>query len=370
MSLSPGLLFLWTLFSVFTSTLAKEVSGIFTSINSISLYSGNGYPFDFYNVNVGWKITSSQNVQTGDTFTLNMPNVFEVRLTQSGSFRNNFDIVLSNGQHIASCNFDQAGGRASSTSINCQVTADISDYSTLSGSISFDAIFDGGGRIETTSAASRWTSGSNTITFNNNLSNTVSFSTPNTDTTQFLSRYTMKGDVFYYYLAPKNLCNGGAIQSGTFQFTVSQGPGGSFGVLNQSLTETYTTNNISPFGYPKSYSTLNGASSSYANNGRQLNTNFGYIPAGNRFWFSGFSAYSYVSGTYSVNYDLEVRCASGWTDSDYQTINLQIVQGDTGSNGSGAREYFFIFFYRTNSRSFVYTLKRICEVLILKNMIY
>lgn len=339
MSLSPGLLFLWTLFSVFISpTLAKEVSGIFTSLNSISLYTGNGYPFDFYNVNVGWKITSAQNVQTGDTFTLNMPNVFEVRLTSSGSFRNNFDIVLSNGQHIASCNFNQAGGRASSTSINCQVTADISDYSTLSGSISFDAVFDGGGRIETTSAASRWTSGTNTITFNNNLSNTVSFNTPNTDTSQFLSRYTMKGDVFYYYLAPSDLCYGQGIRSGTFTFTVSQGPGGNFGVLNQSLTETYTTNNISPFGYPISYSALNSGSSSYSNSGRQLTTTFRSIPAGNRFWFSGFSAYSYVSGTYTVSYDLEVTCNNGWSDSDRNTISLQIVQGGTGSYGSGARE--------------------------------
>ncbi len=341
MSLSSRFLSLWVLFSIFVHQVyAKQVNGIFTSINSIQLYQGNGYPFDFYKVNVGWKITQSQNLQTGDTFTLNMPNVFEVRLTQNGGFGNYFDIVLDNGQHIASCTFDQAGGRASSTSVNCQLTADISNYDTLNGDLDFDIIFDGGGRIETTSAASRWTSGTNTITFNNNLSNTVSFNTPNTDPAQFISRYTMKGDVFYYYLAPKNLCYGAGVRSGTFTFSVSSGPG-DFGKLDQSLTETYSTGNISPFGYPKSYSALGGANPSYSSNGRTFTTTFNSINSGERFWFSGFSKYTYISGTYAVSYDLRVNCNNGWTDESANTINLQIVQGNAGSGGDGTGKFKF-----------------------------
>lgn len=340
MSLSSGILLLWALFSVFiTPTLAKTVDGVFNSINSIQIYQGDGYPFDFYKVNVGWKITQSQNVQTGDTFTLNMPNVFEVRLTSANGFLSYFDIVLDNGQHIASCTFDQAGGKASSTSVNCQVTADISGYSSLTGTLDFDIIFDGGGRIETTSAASRWTSGQNTITFNNNLSKTVNFNTPNINGAQFISRYTMKNDIFYYYLAPSTLCSGNGISSGTFTFTVSEGPGGEFGKLTQSLTETYSTNNLSPFGYPKSYSALSGGSSVYSSNGRVLTRTFNSIPAGDRFWFSGFSAYTYLSGTFSVNYDLRVTCKSGFQDRSTQTLNLKIVAGDSGSGGDGSGKY-------------------------------
>jgi len=340
MTLNAKVFFLWTLFSfLLAPTLAKQVDGIFTSINSIKLYEGDGYPFDFYQVNLGWEIKKSQDVQTGDTFVLNMPYVFEVRLTEDSGFKNYFDIVLSNGEHIASCTFDQAGGRTLSTQVNCQVTADLSGYQTLSGNLDFDIIFDGGGRTQTTAAASHWSTGSNTITFNNNLSKSVSFRTPDTDTAQFISRYTMKGDVFYYYLAPKDLCSGSGIKSGTFQFTVSGGPGGDFGQLNQSLTETYITNNISPFGYPKSYSSLNGKSDRYSNSGKTFKTTFGSISAGDRFWFSGFSKFTYISGTYSVYYDLEVTCKNGKKDRSRQTINLRVVQGDSGSDGDGSGEY-------------------------------
>jgi hypothetical protein len=95
-----------------------------------------------------------------------MPYVFVVRKIIGGVATNYFAIT---GQIFASRSIDQAGGRAVKTTITCQVTADLSSYSTVSGTMNISIIFDDGGRTQTTDAASYWISDSNTVTFNGDL---------------------------------------------------------------------------------------------------------------------------------------------------------------------------------------------------------
>lgn len=72
---------------------AKLIPNVFTSLGSITLDEGPQNPYGFYNMIAYWELKSSQNPQTGDTFSLNMPGVAEVRITTSEGIVDYFDIT-------------------------------------------------------------------------------------------------------------------------------------------------------------------------------------------------------------------------------------------------------------------------------------
>ncbi|CCH42399.1 putative agglutinin-like protein [Wickerhamomyces ciferrii] len=345
-SFAPGQSLIWTIFSLLciSTVFAKEVDGVFKSIDSLTFYQGDrNSPFDFYKAEVSWSLDPSK-ISTGDTFSLNMPYVYEVRLTTGSGFQNFFDIVLGDGKHIASCTIDQAGGRSLATKVNCQLTADVSSYQSLSGKLDFDVVFEGGGRVETVEGAKQWTAGSNTVTWNGDLQNSIYINPQSSNKQYYLSRYTMKGDMWNYFITGDSFCYGSGISRGTLKFSISGGPGGDFGVLDRNLIEFKTTNDVSPFNLPKSYGDASDVQMSYSNFGKDVTISFGNVNAGDRIWLSAFRKFAFTNSRYSIKYQLSAKCNNDLPDSYNQLINLQLVPGDAGSDGSGVGEYNLFFF--------------------------
>lgn len=111
-------------------------------------------------------------------------------------------------------------------------------------------IFIGGGTIEYMPYASKYTTGSNAISFNDGeLRGTVNFVKAQLASTNYymLFRSTTAGDVFTYFLAPTGICNGAGIKSGTFYFYVNDTS--AMGTLDTSRTSGYTTTNLNAFNF-------------------------------------------------------------------------------------------------------------------------
>lgn len=330
------LLTIYTCSLLFMFVSSKEVSGVFTSIDSIVPASSSGYgPFDFNTVKVSWTIDTSK-IDTGDTFSLNMPYIFEVRITNAdNSLTNFFDIKNDDGTTLASCNVDQAGGRSLETSINCQVTADLTDFTTFSGSLQFVMIGDGGGLPLTIPAAEHWTAGVNQLVFNGDLTHDITFKQPGMRT---LGRVTMRGDVFHYYMPKEELCPLSGIKNGTLGVIVkSQSL-----PINTADSNMYYTNTFSPYDFPLEANTIPDTTSQYTSSANRLDYSFGAVPVGGQIYWSGFvdnvaQEYSSYEVMFSLNYDCydnsEEKIAGNYA------TNFVVVPGNLETDGSGNRMY-------------------------------
>jgi hypothetical protein len=118
--------------------------------------------------------------------------------------------------------FTTAGRLSLEIIIQCHVTVDLLTYPSLTGAVDFNIVFDGGGRTESIDTANHWNSGSNTVTFNSDISTQVSMQVTDTTSRLFLSIITMRSETFYYYSQPSSICNGGDINTGTFVFSDSE----------------------------------------------------------------------------------------------------------------------------------------------------
>ncbi|XP_050340380.1 uncharacterized protein LOC126766691 [Bactrocera neohumeralis] len=158
-------------------SLAKDLGNIFTAINSMEQTTNvddkaaHG-PFAFFKTNLTFSIdVIKTGAAAGDTFPLNMPRVFEIRILDEG-VRQYFDIKFQN-TIFASCNIKSAAGKADATTVLCTITADISAYKTISGDIKVVLVLDGGARRDALAIAKTWSLGENTVTFNNAVSGEV-----------------------------------------------------------------------------------------------------------------------------------------------------------------------------------------------------
>ena len=330
-------------FSIFTVLVScKDVDGVFTAINYIRYNSNyvdatsylNGGPMSFYDTELSWLIDTSK-VNTGDYFYLNMPYVFEIRILEGTRVTNNFDILMDNGQTLASCTVDQAGGRSLETVVKCQVTANLDDYQSLSGTVGFLTVFDGGTRVETIEAANHWKSGSNVVTFNGDISRSVSFSNSETDQNQYFSRITMRGDTNYYFAPPKSVCRNAGIRSGTFQFSINQ----PYYTIVKDDSQLYYTTSLNSFGFPTDAHPVQIQSTTLSRDGLTLTITFGSVPAGARLWWSGYTlnTASYVS--YQSEITLDAECVSGYTPTVKLSRTHTPIQGSAGGDGSGVSKY-------------------------------
>ena len=317
------------LFIFGTISLAKEVDNVFTSLDSIRLSSSSSglIPFSFYDVQVSWNIDADV-VATGDTFSLRMPYVYQVRIYNSGIQSSYFDITR-NGETVASCEVDNASGRSLQTTITCTVTADISSYTSLSGVVNFTVAFDNGGRFETMEAATHWVEGWNIVTFNDDLVNEVYFEAVSTSSSQILSRHAMRGDTFYYYASPENICGRYSIMSGHFTMFIEKNGY----TIDLYETQAATSNEMNPFGMPASYNTLAGANT-YLLRENEVRVDFGQIPRGSRFWMSTFSVNHFNDyNDYNVRYYYEVKCSNGRRPYENRSIKYSALTANAGGDG-------------------------------------
>lgn len=336
--------FLSVILTLITFVYSKQLTNVFTALNSISKYDGTGDPYSFYTVSLTWALTSSQNAQTGDTFTLVMPGVAEVRLTGGSGYLQHFDLTAE-GFVIGSCNIDQSAWAKDYTQLNCQITSsDVSKYSSLTGTVSYIVVFIGGGTPEFTSFANSYTVGKNTISFNdgagNEISNSVTFSATsyNQYSSDMMSRYTMSGTGWLYIILPKAVCQGqGGIKSAKFSVQINSNSDG-IGSIVQSKTGLYSTNSINSFFFPKSYTTLDNSTPVYSQGGTRMDvSNIGSVPDGSSFWMTTqYDMSVYTDADFSVSYDLSnIKCQYGYYSDQYSTETFHLVKASSGGSGSG-----------------------------------
>lgn len=322
---------------------AKQADEIFNSFNSIQLQSGNGYPMDLYRVVIGWSIDPSMEIGTGDKFSLDMPYVYEIRhvnSTQQENFGQSFDIYLNVDANIASCSFVQAGGRANSSKINCQIIRDISSFGAISGELTFDIMFDAGGRIENTATAAHWVQGINAVTFNGNLTNSVDFAQPDINNTNAQAWYTMKNDLFAYYLSPTSVCSSSAgILGGTFKFNIQSNGVPSFAYpLNLGLTEIFIASEVSPFGFPTKTESIQIVSQDFDSASQMVTIQFGPIYKGSRLAFSTFANMSSTDAI-SIMRTVNFACMDFTLLNDGQSVDMGVI--DAGQPGKDYGKYPF-----------------------------
>lgn len=306
---------------------SKQIDEIFWSFNSIKLQEGTGYPYDLFRVNIGWEIDGGLNPQTGDLFSLDMPYVLDVRwVNETGfdTFEENFNIKTDDDVVIASCDFFQAAGRANSSKVNCRLTADVSIYRQIEGNITLDISFDAGGRNETIPAAKHWVSGQNTITFNEKLSQNITFQIPDPDTRGMVYQYDMNDELLMYYMLPSTLCPGKGIVGGSFYFYTYRGDlttSSSFVLWNMTDPELFVATELSPYGFPTAIDKLNILDTQTWNSGLKFKVQFGAIPAGQRMVYSFYNDPYYwnaSSGAYMhFNPDVTVVCDDYSTATDF-----------------------------------------------------
>ncbi|ODV73910.1 uncharacterized protein CYBJADRAFT_184333 [Cyberlindnera jadinii NRRL Y-1542] len=322
---------------------SKEIEGVFTSIKSISLLSqttNDKGPFNFYTVEMGWSL-DAQTAETGDYFLLTMPYVFEVRITDEETLVDYFDILFNGGQTLASCDVDQAAGKSLETMIQCEITANLEDLDTLTGTVSFVVVFDGGCRTATIEAGSHWVSGTNTVYFNGNLQGKVDLGKIETgrmdltETAQSVARAISGGESLMYY-SPQLFCsNAGGVSSGTITLTLTGAP------FVDGTSELYYSDEMSPYLYPV-YASEIPSTQLTSSSSKTLEYAFGAISNKARLWWSTFIDSS-VSAEFNIEVDVKVTCSKKRqynfeTESARLKETYTLVHGTAGGSGSGGRK--------------------------------
>lgn len=332
--------------------LCKDVDGVFTAISSIQKLStvsvanmGAG-PQGFYAVVMEWAVDSTM-AQTGDSFYLRMPYVSQVRILEDDMLTNSFDILLEDGQTFASCEVDQAGLRSLETVISCEMTVDINSYESLSGTLSFTIVFEGGLRLETAAASSHWEVGTNTVTFNGDLTKEVQFEAAIPDISIAVVRINMRGDTLFYFTPEPYMCSGGGASNGSLQIRTTE--------LNYPIIEEdiqlYYTRGLTELGYPKDFQALEISSSELSPNKTVLDLTYGAVPAGTRIWVSGF--HTSIGGNYPL-YAMVFRVNLECTNPDVEdssiglTVSVSPRSDSPSGDGGGSQSKYESYILSSN----------------------
>ena len=311
-----ALLQILQLIALFSFASSKHIDHVFNRVKVITGYEDDDdEPYDYFRVNVTWGFTYCENVEIGDTFSLNMPYVFGVNaIDDSGAYTQKFDIKLSDDTVIASCDIDGAFGRKKSTTINCEVQYELQTHRGLQGWLEFPVNFEGGGRVETILEADHWKPGSNVITFNDELSTIVKFHMENhAKQREEIYRHTYDDELFFYYAAPKDMCyhSGGykAIESGDLGISITPSE------YEYDTIEAYHTRNFSRFSYPEGYEDFNDYHLHKFENGMHII--FGEMRGNERIWISGYVHGQLKPGTpLAVHTGVNLLCVDGTWDND------------------------------------------------------
>ncbi|EGW31730.1 uncharacterized protein SPAPADRAFT_141433, partial [Spathaspora passalidarum NRRL Y-27907] len=164
---------------VFSFTIAKQISGVFTSFDSLVWKKAANYPFPApqfpsWIATLSWKIKGS-NMSAGDTFTLTMPCVFKFTTSQRS-------INLSLGTtNYATCTFNPGDIVVAFSKLECVLSNSVNPRTDSFGTINFPITFNTGGSALDTDIqdSTCFVNGKNVVTFsdgNNKISTSVLFS--------------------------------------------------------------------------------------------------------------------------------------------------------------------------------------------------
>ncbi|KAM3164077.1 hypothetical protein ACU8KH_00973 [Lachancea thermotolerans] len=231
---------------ILTTACAKTLENVFTSLAITSPTDVDANKMR--RATLRFKITETMDAQKGDTFNLNMPNVWY-------AYANNIDVTDSSGNSIAKCSSTNSFGETTASSLTCTVKNE--NLKSASGTVKFDILLSTGGKISPAaiSAANAWKLGVNTVTFNNlEATATLSRASPFTAVANSAFEYDEMmipngGSQFFYYLA--NACPNGLTQKQVLTLNLGGSPGNAGDVVDCSNVEVNVGNSFNAWNLPK-----------------------------------------------------------------------------------------------------------------------
>ena len=313
---------------------AKQISGVFGSIDSIGYSSGSSTfnddnPSDLYwNSVVNWKL-SGATMSPGDTFTLHMPNVFRIAADT--------DTVgmLVNSNEYATCTFFSGEVVVAYSELQCVVNAALVPGIDASGTINFPFVFNagfGGNAVDLT-GANAYQVGSNNIVWKdgaNDVQGTAVF--------QAGSSFNIVNDPDVLNYVVRKLPSVGQVQHIVLGATCESGTfSGQIGLIFNSGDQIACnnanvgmSNAINSWYFPTTSSNVQYTGSC---SGSQYVVNFENAPAGYRV-FMDLEISPNAGSLVDVSYVNDIVC-NGQTKTHSDKVSWsQIPNTPPGSNGS------------------------------------
>lgn len=178
---------------------AKDLGNVFTSLDIEPESNTENLPQGLWDASLGITITDSMNPQNGDTFTLDIPNVYKVY--GSGS-DNTFSLKSASGDSLADCTSFSGTSLTTDSRVTCTITnANINQLASVAdvkGQITLPFIFSAGGSDQApdVTAAKVYSAGTNTVQWNG-MTATVSFAAGPTYTPALATGYNQATDPNY-----------------------------------------------------------------------------------------------------------------------------------------------------------------------------
>ncbi|KAI5906184.1 Agglutinin-like protein 9, partial [Candida parapsilosis] len=316
-----------------TLTTAAQVSGIFTSFNSLTWKSASNYRnaapnYPTWTAVLGWSLDGAK-VNPGDTFTLTMPCVFKFITTQTS-------VDLSaDGVSYATCQLNPGEILVTYSTLTCTVNSALRSNMEATGTLSLPLSFNvgGSGGNADVADASCFKVGQNTVTFtdgSNSISTTANFKQGDYQ----LGTY----DKFINYRLIPSLneaqhymvsgpCAKGYV-SGTIGLATSDS-----GSIDCSNWHVGYSNDFNEWAFPKSFSSDYTVTSSCSSS--QLLVSFKNVPAGYRPFIDALFRVPNGAGV-KVTYINTASCVAdtkqqNWGEEGYGWGSYQ--NGEAGANG-------------------------------------
>ncbi|EGW33833.1 uncharacterized protein SPAPADRAFT_134426 [Spathaspora passalidarum NRRL Y-27907] len=325
-------LVLLQLLATFVST--QAISGVFTEFNSLTWENGGGYPYaspssPSWMAKLGWKIDGST-MNSGDTFTLDMPCVFKFPTTQTS-----VDLKVGSTSY-ATCTFSIADILLSSSQLNCVLLSAVQDSTSATGTLTFPVAFNVGGSASSNdvSCASRFQDGVNTVTFkdgSNTLSTQATFqkgvdSDPNKII--YHARTLPMLNKMQHSLAAGNCASG--YSTGTLGIKIINNSG----QVDCANIHAAISNSLNDWYLPKSVSSSFSFTTTCSSSGYSIS--YQNVPAGYRVFIDALVSIV-VGGDNTVQYLNKYVC-SGSTVNNDNSLNVEWKNYQNNVAGSNGQE--------------------------------
>ncbi|KAA8904048.1 hypothetical protein DIURU_002000 [Diutina rugosa] len=307
-------------------TSAKEVSGVFTSLDSVKFEPGANYLYDTPNsaswkATVSWKIEGSK-YSAGDTFTLNMPGVKRFIMDET-----EVDLKVGSSTY-AKCKPFNGLNIVAFSQLQCTMTDTVTSSTVAYGQASFPVAFCNGGSSGNVDleCAKLWHKGSNTITFEDGkpLTTTANFEAAPYDSRLVYSRSTSVDQPQAANFLRGGVCEQG-YRSGTIGMIVNN--------IDCSNVDFGFSNDLNDWSYPKSETEQFPHQISCSRT--QVTVSYQNVP-------KGYVPYIVVKTSYAnsdrVQYINRYQCQNSiFTNRNERVVNWTPYQG-SNPNGNGMAE--------------------------------
>ncbi|EGW35286.1 uncharacterized protein SPAPADRAFT_64435 [Spathaspora passalidarum NRRL Y-27907] len=248
---------LLVLLQLFSFVATQEVTGVFTSFDSLTWLDSGNYHIKYpaapaWIAELGWKIDGSL-VSAGDTFTLTMPCVFKFTTTQSSVNLHVGDI------NYATCDFAPGGLFSANSELHCILLDAVQDSTLVVGKLTLPIVFNTGRSSADVDmfCSTFYKSGLNTVSFTDGdktLSIVVEFKggshSGDINRAIYSARILPAGDQGQHYLLG-SYCPG-VLKMATIGMTINDGAS----TFDCSTAHVYLTNSVNDWYYPQSFESI------------------------------------------------------------------------------------------------------------------